>query len=208
MNIQTFYLGSLMTNSYLVWDENKKAYLFDCGGDSLEKVKDFIENKGLHLKYMILTHGHGDHIAGLNKIKELFPDVEVYIGEEDKDFLFKSELNLMPYITGGDFYYSGSYKTVKEGDHVGKFNVLDTPGHTIGSKCFYAPEDKILISGDTMFRRSFGRYDLPTSSGDMIYHSLNKLCTLPEDTKVYSGHSEPTTIGEEKAFLRMQGIVK
>ena len=208
MNIQIFYLGSLMTNSYLVWDEDKNAYLFDCGGESLEKIEEFLKEKGLNLKYMVLTHGHGDHLAGLNKVKEIFPDAEVYIGEEDKDFLYKSELNLMPYITGADFCYSGDYHLVKEWDKIGKFVVIDTPGHTIGSKCFYCPEAKLLISGDTMFRRSFGRYDLPTSSGDMLYHSLNKLCTLSEDTKVYSGHSEPTTIGEEKAFLRMQGIVQ
>ena len=208
MNIQIFYLGSLMTNSYLVWDESKEAYLFDCGGESLERIEQFLKDKGLKLKYMVLTHGHGDHLAGLNKVKEMFPDVEVYVGKEDEQCLYKSELNLMPYITGADFCYAGDYHLVKEGDMIGKFRVIDTPGHTIGSKCFYCPEAKLLISGDTMFRRSFGRYDLPTSSGDMMYHSLNKLCTLPEDTKVYSGHSEPTTIGEEKAFLRMQGIVQ
>ena len=90
---------------------------------------------------------------------------------------------------------------------VGEFKVLDTPGHTIGSKSFYCPEAKMLISGDTMFRRSYGRYDLPTSSGEMLFNSLAKLCRLPADTKVYSGHSDETAIGEEKEFLSMQGII-
>ena len=207
MNIQIFYLGSLMTNCYLVWDDNKEAYLFDCGGENLDKVYAFVREKGLNLKYMILTHGHGDHITGLNQVKKLFPNIEVYIGKEDEEFLHRSDLNLMPYITGKDFKYDGDYKTVKEGDKIGKFIVIDTPGHTIGSKCFYCPEDKLLISGDTMFRRSFGRYDLPTSSGDMLFRSLAKLCTLPEDVKVYSGHSEVTTIGEEKQFLKSQGMI-
>lgn len=208
MNIQTFYLGSLMTNCYLVWNDDKDAYLFDCGGENLGRVETFIKTKGLNLKYMILTHGHGDHIAGLNRIKELYPEVKVYIGKEEEDFLFNQELNLMRYINGNNFEYNGEYSTVKEGDKIGEFEVIDTPGHSIGSKCFYNKENKILISGDTMFRRSFGRYDLPTSSGEMLFNSLRKLCEkLPEDTKVYSGHSEPTTIGEEKTFLTMQGMI-
>ena len=113
----------------------------------------------------------------------------------------------MIYITGRNFVYDGTYNVVKEGDKIGEFTVIDTPGHTIGSKSFYCPEAKILISGDTMFRRSYGRYDLPTSSGDMLFKSLRKLCELPEDVRVYSGHSDETTIGEEKKFLSMQGLI-
>lgn len=208
MKIQTFYLGSLMTNCYLVWNDNKEAYLFDCSGENLSRVESFIKSNGLTLKYMIFTHGHGDHIAGLNRIKEIYPDVEVYIGKEEERFLVDNELSLMKYINGTNFEYNGDYTTMKDGDMIGEFRVIDTPGHTIGSKCFYNEENKILISGDTMFRRSFGRYDLPTSDGDMLFKSLKRLCTeLPEDTKVYSAHSEPTTIGEEKVFLTMQGMI-
>ncbi|WP_300342109.1 MBL fold metallo-hydrolase [Fusobacterium sp.] len=208
MKIQTFYLGSLMTNCYLVWNDNKEAYLFDCGGENLGRAESFIKSNGLTLKYMIFTHGHGDHIAGLNRIKEIYPDVEVYIGKEEERFLVDNELSLMKYINGTNFEYNGDYTTMKDGDMIGEFRVIDTPGHTIGSKCFYNKENKILISGDTMFRRSFGRYDLPTSDGDMLFKSLKRLCTeLPEDTKVYSAHSEPTTIGEEKVFLTMQGMI-
>lgn len=207
MNIQTFYLGSLMTHCYLVWNENREAYLFDCGGENIGRVETFLKTHELILKYMVLTHGHGDHIGGLNRIKEIFPDVTVYIGKEEEKFLTEPELNLMRYMNGKDFIYDGDYITIKEGDMVGEFEVLDTPGHTIGSKCFYNVKEKMLISGDTMFKRSFGRYDLPTSDGEMLFNSLRKLCTLPEDTKVYSGHSEPTTIGEERAFLTMQGMI-
>lgn len=207
MNIQIFYLGSLMTHCYLVWNENREAYLFDCGGENIGRVETFLKTHELTLKYMVLTHGHGDHIGGLNRIKEIFPDVTVYIGKEEEKFLTEPELNLMRYMNGKDFIYDGDYITIKEGDMVGEFEVLDTPGHTIGSKCFYNVKEKMLISGDTMFKRSFGRYDLPTSDGEMLFNSLRKLCTLPEDTKVYSGHSEPTTIGEERAFLTMQGMI-
>lgn len=209
MEIKRFHTGPFQTNSYLAWNDNKEAYFFDCEGERLEKVFDFIKQENLNLKYIVLTHGHGDHICGLNKLKREFPEATVYIGEEEKEFLHNSQLNLAPYIIGKDFSYEYGFKTFQNGDRVGEFTVIDTPGHTIGSKCLYNKESKILISGDTMFRRSFGRYDLPTANGTQLFESLAKLCAkLPEDTVVYSAHTEPTTIGEEKIFLTSQGFIK
>lgn len=208
MEIKRFYTGPFQTNCFLVWNDNKEAYFFDCEGESLEKVFDFIKENGLDLKYIVLTHGHGDHICGLNKMKANFPEAKVYIGEEDRDFFCNNNLNLAPYIIGREFKYKGGFKTVREGDRVGEFTVIDTPGHTIGSKCFYNKENKILISGDTMFKNSFGRSDLPTGNGRELFKSLAKLCArLPEDVKVYNGHMEVTTIGDEKRFLSSQGLI-
>ncbi|NME35848.1 MULTISPECIES: MBL fold metallo-hydrolase [Fusobacterium] len=207
MNIKRFYTGGFMTNSYLLWDENNEAYLFDCEGERIDKIIDFIDEKNLELKYIILTHGHSDHICGLNAVKEVYPEAKVFIGDEDAEFLVDPSKSHSNYIFGINFIYKGSFKRIKDGDVIGKFLVIDTPGHTRGSKCFFDKESKILISGDTMFRRSFGRYDFPESSGEQLFNSLRRLCKLPSETVVYSGHTESTTIGEERIFLTSLGII-
>lgn len=207
MKIKEFKLGMMPTNNFLVW-EDKEAILFDCGGANLSALESFIEENNLILKKVIFTHGHYDHIAGLLKLKEIYPNVEVYIGEEEKEFLVDSDLSLSNYLAKVNFKYEDSYKTVKGGDIVDNFLVIDTPGHTIGGKCFYHKESEILMVGDTMFKGSYGRYDLPTSDGKSLFASLKKLCdTLPSETNVYNGHSGATTIGEEKENLTRNGII-
>lgn len=208
MNIKTFITGGFQTNTYLVWNEEGTAYIFDCEGERLGNLKKFVEEKDLKVKYIALTHGHSDHICGLNALKNLYPEASVYIGEEDRDCLGDAKLNHSDYIFGINFEYKDKFNEVKDGDFIGEFKVIDTPGHTMGSKSFFCEKERILISGDTMFRRSFGRYDFPGSSGKMLFESLGKLCKLPEDTVVYSGHTESTTIGEERVFLKTMGIIK
>ena len=107
MKIKIFHLGAMYTNCYLAYDENNVAYFFDCGGKNLENLYSFIEEKKLNLKYIILTHGHGDHIEGLNKLTEHYPEAKVYVGEEEKDFLYNSELSLSDRIFGELFRYNG-----------------------------------------------------------------------------------------------------
>lgn len=209
MQIKCFPLGAMWTNCYLVYDEiTKEAYFFDCGGKNIENLNEYIEKNNLDLKHIILTHGHGDHIEGLNILAETYPKAKIYIGKEEKDFLFDSNLSLSDRIFGEKFTFNkGEVIEVVEGNFIGNFKTIDTPGHTIGSKSFYNQKDGILIAGDTMFRRSYGRYDLPTGDEDTLYRSLNKLCSLPENTVVYSGHTDPTTIAEEKLFLKRVGIL-
>ena len=105
------------------------------------------------------------------------------------------------YISGNNFEFDGEIHTVQGGDMIGEFLVLDTPGHTIGSKSFYHKDSNILMAGDTLFYHSYGRFDLPTGSQRQLVESLRKLCELPENVIVYNGHTEETTIGEEKEFL-------
>jgi hydroxyacylglutathione hydrolase len=208
MKIKTFYLGQMMGCAYLTWnEETKEAFLFDCGGEDLNNLFAFISANELTLKKVIFTHGHHDHIGGLKKLLQHIPDVDVYIGEEEKEFFTKANLNLSEFL-GTSFIYEGKVHYVKNGEMIGDFEVIDTPGHTIGSKCYYNSKEKIMISGDTLFRRSYGRYDLPTGNGQVLFQSLRKICTeYPGETKVYSGHTEVTTLGEEKAFLEMNGLI-
>ena len=207
MNIKCFNLGYMMTNSFLTWSEDKTAYLFDCGGENLEQIFKYVEDNNLNMKYLILTHGHGDHIQGIKKFMNKFKDAKIYIGFEEKEFLSNPNLSLSENIFGEKFIYDGEINTVKEGDKIGEFEVIDTPGHTVGSKCFYCRNSNILISGDTMFKNSFGRYDLPTGDMYALFKSLKKLTTLPEESIVYSGHTEPTNIKNEKIFLKNIGIL-
>ena len=208
VEIREFQLGMYMTNCYLVWNENKEGYLFDCGGEGIRSIVDFVSKNGIQMKGVVLTHGHYDHIGGLNKVKEAFPEVIVYVGEEEKEFLTDHNLSLSEMIDRSKFKYLSEVKLLNEGDNIGGFTVISTPGHTGGSKCFYNKDSNILISGDTLFKRSFGRYDLVTGSEKELFRSLKRLCDeLPPNTVVYSGHSSETTIGEEKEFLKMQGYI-
>ena len=208
LEIKEFQLGMYMTNCYLVWNEKKEGYLFDCGGERIDSVKNFVEKNEITMKAVILTHGHYDHTAGLNNFKEAFPEIEVFVGEEEINFLTDHHLSLSEMIDRTKFKYLSEVQPLTEGDCVGDFQVVSTPGHTGGSKCFYNKENNILITGDTMFRRSYGRFDLPTGNENHLYRSLKKLCdSYPRETKVYSGHSEPTTIGEERDFLSYQGLI-
>lgn len=208
MNIKTFYLGIYGTNCYLTWSEDKIGYLFDCGGTDLEKIQKFTRENGITVKYLLLTHGHYDHIGGVGFFKNFFPEAELYICVDELVFLKNPSYNLSNLIDGSSFAYMEEVHPLHDGEMVGEFQVIATPGHTAGSVCYYDKETKMLISGDTMFKRSFGRTDFITGDTAALYASLKKLCdTLPGDTKVYSGHSDVTTIAEEKTFLTGMKII-
>lgn len=208
MKIKAFPLGLYQTNSYLVWNSDNEATLFDCGDPKIQKIETFIKEHNLTLKNIILTHGHGDHIGGINEAIKVFPEAKLYIGKDEEEFLTNSNYSLSKGIHGFDFKYTGTYTLLKEGDSIFGFDVINTPGHTIGSICLYNKEARIMISGDTLFRRSYGRYDLPTGDLSQLKESLKKICeNYPEDTIVYSGHTDPTTLGEEKRVLKSQRMI-
>lgn len=205
MNNKIFQLGELSSNCYIFY-EKKEAVIFDIGGENIEKMVEFLKDEEINPKKIIITHGHLDHVEGLNKFLEIYPDVEIYIGVEDFDCFYDSVLNLSAYIGSNYFELrlkntSDKLKKVREGDIVSGFKVIDTPGHTIGSKCFYNENEKIMITGDTLFKDSVGRTDLPTGSMNQLKKSIEKILKYDGETIVYPGHGMITKIKDEQNVI-------
>ena len=188
MNIHTLPLGMLRTNCYIL-SEGSRCLAID-PGDEPQKVLDFLEKQGLTLEAILLTHGHFDHVGA---VKTLAADTDCQV------FLCEKDLALPGSMTAGPLYYTDLYS---EGDRLTlagmTFHVLHTPGHTPGSVCLQFGEH--LFSGDTLFAGSCGRTDFPGSSPQDMFHSLSRLSKLDDSLRVYPGHGESTTIGEEKRY--------
>ena len=201
MKIENFVLGPVGTNCYIVINEGtKECFLVDMAACPPELVSH-IKNSGLTVKAVLLTHGHFDHIMGLDRFLEEFP-APVYACE--KELLESPQLNSSSGMLGQPYTFHGA-QYVKDGDLLDmagmKIQVIQTPGHTIGGCCYYIADEQTLFSGDTLFRASIGRTDLPTGSmGALVRSVKEKILVLPDETRVYPGHMEETTVGYEKKY--------
>ncbi|MGN1327454.1 MAG: MBL fold metallo-hydrolase [Clostridia bacterium] len=193
-------LGEL-TNCYIVEDEETKETMVIDPGAEADKIIEMLEVLGAKLKYIYLTHCHGDHIGAAQELKNK-KGGKLVIHRDDADGLKDQNTNLTPYIGMGNIELEPDSR-VDDGDaiHLGdlEFKVIHTPGHTKGGSSLYCKKEKLLFSGDTLFRGTWGRTDLPTSSFVEIIDSITKkLLILPDDTIVYPGHGKSTLIREEK----------
>lgn len=190
------------TNCYVIFDEESKEIMcIDPAGD-VDKIENLIKNvfKG-KLKYIYLTHCHGDHIAGVNELKRRCGG-KILIHRIDSEGLNNVDINLSEYIGLPDIELEADSR-VDDNDliHLGdlEFRVIHTPGHTAGSTSLYCEKEKCLFSGDTIFAGTWGRTDLPTSSREAIMNSIvNKILNLPDDTFIYPGHGKATMLKDEK----------
>ena len=193
-------------NCYIV-SEADEAFIIDPGGDAEKIIK---AAKNFNVRYILLTHTHFDHIGGLNDLKEAFPDAKTSVSTFEHDWLYSPQLNFSEEF-GLTFVFKGKVDLKLEDgmslDFAGtKINVIHTPGHTPGSTCFYIEKSEkcgntVLFSGDTLFRSSIGRTDFPGGDGRKIVESIkNRLLVLPDETVVYPGHDENTSISMEKKF--------
>ena len=205
MIIHTFILGAYETNCYCLRDNEsaQDCLIIDAGLDA-DKLINSLEEKNMNPIALILTHGHIDHIAGLNAMREKFPEMKVYIHELDANMLDepKSNLSLMAgisYVTEpADFTLEDNQVIELAGV---KLQVLHTPGHTPGGISLYSKEQGVVFVGDALFADSVGRTDFPSGSMNQLVDGIKeKLLTLPEETKVYPGHGPDTTIGHEKEY--------
>ena len=203
MKIENFVLGPVGTNCYIVINEGtKECFLVDMAACPPELVSH-IKNSGLTVKAVLLTHGHFDHIMGLDRFLEEFP-APVYACAAEKELLESPQLNSSSGMLGQPYTFHGA-QYVKDGDLLDiagmKIRVIQTPGHTIGGCCYYIADEQTLFSGDTLFRASIGRTDLPTGSmGALVRSVKEKILVLPDETRVYPGHMEETTVGYEKKY--------
>lgn len=208
MNIKVgrMVIGSVQTNCYFVYDEDqagekKKVIVFD-PADKGKFIAEQLKNKGFEVEAIMLTHAHFDHIWGVQELRGA-TGAKVYANEAEQPLCESSELNVSAQVGRPCTIKPNVY--LKDGDELTlaglKVKMIATPGHTVGSCCYYFEEGKTLISGDTLFEESVGRSDLPTGSGATLGRSIKeKLMVLPDETKVYPGHGDTTTIGYEKEY--------
>ena len=199
MKIYRYVTGPIMVNTYLAYDDNNIGFVVDPGGPS-RQLNDKIRDEHIDVQYILLTHGHGDHIGGIDALKEVAPHAITVGFAAEAPMFTDPNLNSSRALFGREITvkidkYVGDNEHLRVGDM--DLTFLHTPGHTIGGMCILA--HGYCFSGDTLFRCSIGRTDFYGGSFSQIIESIRKrLFVLPDDTIVLSGHTEQTTIGFEK----------
>ncbi len=203
-------VGVLQCNCSIFGDEGTREAIVIDPGDNIPEILAIVKRHGLSVKAIVITHAHIDHIGGAHKLREA-TGAAVYMNQNDGPL--RDMLDEQARWLGMETPEKVSIDTpVHEGDKLllgtTEFAVLDTPGHTQGSICLWIPGENKLIAGDTLFRDSIGRTDLPGGDGRKILQSIHdKLLPLPDNAIVIPGHGETTTIGREKRFnYFLQGL--
>lgn len=198
--IHTVISSNLEENMYIYSNDKNECIVVDPGDPNIEKLIELIEEKKYDLKAILITHGHFDHIMGINELVK-YKNIPVYIGKDDIKFLTDSNYSLSKWVNE-EFKISENVNVIAlfNGDEIFGFKCLNTKGHTSGSTCYYNEKESIIFTGDTLFKMAYGRTDFPTGDSRSLRDSLNELFKLNENTIVYPGHGSSTTIGEEKSF--------
>jgi glyoxylase-like metal-dependent hydrolase (beta-lactamase superfamily II) len=208
MILETFPVGPLQANCILLGDEEAGEAIVIDPGDEAERIHRRLDELGLKLKQILLTHAHIDHAGGALKLKQL-TGAAIFLNDDDRSLLNTMKMQAS-WIGIPTPETAPPDEGLTDGQIVGleryPAQVIHTPGHTQGSVCLHFAPLKLLVAGDTLFEGSIGRTDLPGGNFDQIIDSLhNRLLALPDETRVLTGHGPETTIGAERRsnpFLR------
>lgn len=202
LRIEIYVVSEFQTNCYFAINDDTKEVLIIDPGASAEKLAEKVKESNLKPVAILLTHGHLDHAGAAEALAGLL-DVKIYAHEHEKETLENTGINLSGWSGGQKAYHADIYlKDEQEIDLAGfHIRVLHTPGHTVGGCCFYFSYQNTLFSGDTLFQMSVGRTDFPKGSASQLIRSIeSKLMILPDETAVYTGHGDMTTIGTERMY--------
>ena len=207
MKIARLIFNPLQENTYVVWDESLEAVVIDAGNMSEREnaiLEQFLSERGLKPVYALNTHGHFDHLMGVEFLRQRY-GAKFAVSSKDKFLvenatqsaeLFGVRAGDMPDTIDVDLE---GMQSISFGQS--ELQIISTPGHTPGHVTFYEPEAKLLFTGDTLFRESIGRTDLPGGDYSWIMKSiLDKIMPLGDEVKVYPGHGETTDIGHESMY--------
>ncbi len=200
MKVEKFVTGIISTNCYLAVNEKTKQAVVIDPAAAPARLMSHIREEGVKIEAILLTHGHFDHIMGIDGFLKEY-NVPVYVHEDDLPMMEDPQWNQSAIYTAG--YTFSKAEPVKDGQILSyagyEFQVLHTPGHTPGGCCYYVKSEHVLFSGDTLFQRSVGRTDFRGSSTSALIRGIReKLMPLPDDTHVYPGHMGETMIGYER----------
>ncbi len=202
LQVASAALGMLGTNCYFLNNTETGETVIVDPADEAMSIKNWCINERKKPAAVLLTHGHFDHMLAADELRKAF-DIKIYAGEAEKELLGNASWNLSglwssPMTLKADEFLSDGQVLSMAGFEI---RVIATPGHTAGGVSYYLADEGVLLSGDTLFAGSYGRVDFPTSSMGELAHSVReKLLALPEETVVYPGHGESTTIRYEKAY--------
>jgi hydroxyacylglutathione hydrolase len=204
LHIETISLGPLETNCYVLWRSaagRSTCWIVDVAMWSKPMV-EFLRERNLAPGVILLTHGHGDHIGGVEYVMNAFPDARLYCPAADEPMLQSPELNLSATFLMG-IQAPPAHELLRPGQTLQMddlaWQVLDTSGHTPGGMSYYCPAEGVVFTGDSLFAGSIGRTDIPNGDGDRLLDNIRRhLLKLPDETRIYPGHGPATTIGREK----------